>query len=76
MIVRMSRLVEVSVVLRKTVRGGDSHYLTNSLSQHYTNPDKSHFANIYYSINKCSVLRRQSRDTNRNIKRSVYCQYG
>ena len=22
-----------------------------------------------------SVLRRQSRDTNRNIKRSVYCQY-
>ena len=23
-----------------------------------------------------SVLRRQSRDTNRNIKRSVYCQYG
>ena len=27
-------------------------------------------------INKLSVLRRQSRDTNRNIKRSVYCQYG
>ena len=26
--------------------------------------------------NKRSVLRRQSRDTNRNIKRSVYCQYG
>ena len=25
--------------------------------------------------NKRSVLRRQSRDTNRNIKRSVYCQY-
>ena len=25
--------------------------------------------------NKQSVLRRQSRDTNRNIKRSVYCQY-
>ena len=25
---------------------------------------------------KRSVLRRQSRDTNRNIKRSVYCQYG
>ena len=24
--------------------------------------------------NKRSVLRRQSRDTNRNIKRSVYCQ--
>ena len=24
---------------------------------------------------KRSVLRRQSRDTNRNIKRSVYCQY-
>ena len=24
--------------------------------------------------NKCSVLRRQSGDTNRNIKRSVYCQ--
>ena len=23
-----------------------------------------------------SVLRRQSRDTNRNTKRSVYCQYG
>ena len=27
-------------------------------------------------IDKRSVLRRQSRDTNRNIKRSVYCQYG
>ena len=26
--------------------------------------------------NTRSVLRRQSRDTNRNIKRSVYCQYG
>ena len=25
---------------------------------------------------KRSVLRRQSRDTNQNIKRSVYCQYG
>ena len=25
---------------------------------------------------KRSVLRRQSRDTNRNIKRLVYCQYG
>ena len=25
---------------------------------------------------KRSLLRRQSRDTNRNIKRSVYCQYG
>ena len=25
---------------------------------------------------KRSVLRKQSRDTNRNIKRSVYCQYG
>ena len=27
-------------------------------------------------IYKRSVLRRQSRDTNRNIKRLVYCQYG
>ena len=27
-------------------------------------------------LNKRSVLRRQSRDTNRNTKRSVYCQYG
>ena len=27
-------------------------------------------------VNKRSVLRRQSRDTNRNTKRSVYCQYG
>ena len=27
-------------------------------------------------INKRSVLRRQSRDTNRNIKMLVYCQYG
>ena len=31
---------------------------------------------IYTILNKRSVLRRQSRDTNRNIKRSVYCQYG
>ena len=28
------------------------------------------------NCSKRSVLRRQSRDTNRNIKRSVYCQYG
>ena len=28
-----------------------------------------------YNYYKRSVLRRQSRDTNRNIKRSVYCQY-
>ena len=28
------------------------------------------------NYNKRSVLRRQSRDTNQNIKRSVYCQYG
>ena len=27
-------------------------------------------------LHKRSVLRRQSRDTNRTIKRSVYCQYG
>ena len=33
---------------------------------------------LYYNdySSKRSVLRRQSRDTNRNIKRSVYCQYG
>ena len=30
----------------------------------------------YSYYNKRSVLRRQSGDTNRNIKRSVYCQYG
>ena len=29
-----------------------------------------------YNVNKRSVLRRQSMDTNRNIKRSVYCQCG
>ena len=33
-----------------------------------------HIYNIY--IYKRSVLRRQSRDTNRNIKWLVYCQYG
>ena len=31
---------------------------------------------LYIDHNKRSVLRRQSRDTNRNTKRSVYCQYG
>ena len=30
----------------------------------------------YIHNNKRDVLRRQSRDTNRKIKRSVYCQYG
>ena len=35
--------------------------------------DKGAIYNI--TSNKRSVLRRQSRDTNRNIKRSVYCQY-
>ena len=29
-----------------------------------------------YICSKRNVLRRQSRDTNRNIKWSVYCQYG
>ena len=29
-----------------------------------------------FLLYKRSVLRRQCRDTNRNIKRSVYCQYG
>ena len=39
----------------------------------------SYFLTIFQNelyINKRSVLRRQSRDTNRNIKRLVYCQYG
>ena len=31
---------------------------------------------IFLTLNKCSVLRRQSRDTNRNINGLVYCQYG
>ena len=31
---------------------------------------------LYTYIYKRSVLRRQSRDTSRNIKWSVYCQYG
>ena len=35
----------------------------------------SGYTNVYKE-NQRSVLRRQSRDTNRNIKRSVYCQYG
>ena len=35
-----------------------------------------HYDNLNLKPNKRSVLRRQSRDTNRNIKRSVYCQYG
>ena len=34
-----------------------------------------HFCQTSY-FNKRSVLRRQGRDTNRNTKRSVYCQYG
>ena len=34
---------------------------------------RGHFTLISY---KRSVLRRQSRDTNRNIKRSVHCKYG
>ena len=29
-----------------------------------------------YVLYKRSVLRRQSKDTNRNIKRLVYCRYG
>ena len=30
----------------------------------------------FYFLNKRSVLRRQCSDTNRNIKRLVYCRYG
>ena len=44
---------------------------------------KTGWCNVFVSVvqhnkfcNKRSVLRRQSGDTNRNIKRSVYCQYG
>ena len=31
---------------------------------------------LYFDLYKRSVLRSQSRDTNRNIKWSMYCQYG
>ena len=31
---------------------------------------------IYLNLNKRSALRRQSRDTNRNMKKCVYCRYG
>ena len=37
---------------------------------------KKHVYTKQQILYKCSVLRRQSRDTNRNIKRSVYCQHG
>ena len=33
------------------------------------------YVQLYIEDNKRSVLRRRSRDTNRNIKRSVYCRY-
>ena len=31
---------------------------------------------IYVNLNKRSALRRQGRDTNRNMKKFVYCRYG
>ena len=49
----------------------------------YTDFILYNFSSSYYNdlhnlieINVYSMLRRQSRDTNRNIKRLVYCQYG
>ena len=49
----------------------------------YTDFILNNFSSSYYNdlhnlieINVYSMLRRQSRDTNRNIKRLLYCQYG
>ena len=38
--------------------------------------DVQYSCSVLIKRNKRSALSRQSRDTNRNIKRSVYCQYG
>ena len=47
-----------------------------SLSLSALDEESSNCARIGCIRKKRSVLRRQSRDTNRNIKSSVYCQYG
>ena len=56
---------ETDVVI-KTINGSEFHNTTVLTDLVFTDLDG----------NRRSVLRRQSRDTNRNIKRSVYCQYG
>ena len=49
------------------------HFLLEELKR---TDHKARIENDFITYNKRSVLRRQSRDTNRNINRSVYCQYG
>ena len=41
-----------------------------------TQKERENEASRVLNLTKRSVLRRQSGDTNRNTKRSVYCQYG
>ena len=51
--------------------------LTHSLLENdYVGTSWEFVLSSIYIYNKRSVLRRQSRDTNRNTKRSMYCQYG
>ena len=47
-----------------------------SPSTNYRMVNRGYTEDTGIKSHKRSVLRRQSRDTNRNIKRSVYCQYG
>ena len=52
----------------------DSHF---NLRLTWMRPANVNELYIYiYSAHKRNVLRRQSRDTNRNIKTLVFCQYG
>ena len=57
--------------LRKQPPRGQSKHKKILIS----NPDVCNLLSIFL-FHKRSVLCRQSRDTNQNIKRSVFCQYG
>ena len=49
-----------------------SRAMTNGFEPFHFHSEES---TVYIFIYKRSVLRRQSKDTNRNIKRLVYCRY-
>ena len=86
-----ARIVSVRVCTKDEVEAMcDYHLITNSDGEEENNCPVAEIlglqataaeamcaeSNLSYPDNKRSVLRRQSIDTNRNIKGSVYCQYG
>ena len=66
----------ISIHLETTFKKLRAHYFSKGLGRAPLKVNMQFKVKYKVKINKRSVLRRQSRDTNRNRKRSVYCRYG